>query len=46
MAVADYVTRTELAEMLDRLKEELKEDNRAQADRVIQAIQRGTSSNF
>ena len=34
MAVADYVTKDEL------------EDIRAEANRVIKAIQRGTSANF
>ena len=50
MAVAEYVTKEDLAERLKamekRLEELFKKYSREQADRVIEAMQRGTSSNF
>ena len=50
MAVADYVTREDLEKVLEametRIKEACAKHSREQADRVIEAIQRGTSSSF
>jgi hypothetical protein len=52
MAVAEYVTKDDLEEALKPLEVRLREDMatkeyvREQADRVIEAIQRGTSPNF
>ena len=50
MAVAEYVTREDLEKALkdmeDRLEDMFKKYSREQADRVIEAIQRGTSANF
>ena len=50
MAVADYVTREDLEKVLEametRIKEACAKHSREQADRVTEAIQRGTSSSF
>ena len=50
MAVADYITAEDLAKALKdmegRLEDMFKKYSREQADRVIEAIQRGTSPNF
>lgn len=50
MAVADYVTKEDLQsalkDMEDRLEAMFKTYSQEQADRVIEAIQRGTSANF
>ena len=50
MAVADYVTKEDLdkalTEMEERLESLFKKYSREQADRVIEAIQRGTSASY
>ena len=52
MAVADYITKEDLEKVMKDMERRLmdilatKADVRAEADRVIEAIQRGTSSNF
>ena len=57
MAVADYVTKDEpdalekrltktISDIEERLEAMLKKYSREQADRTIEAIQRGTSPNF
>ena len=38
--------RADMTGMETRIKAELKADNREQADRLLEAIQRGTSANF
>ena len=50
MAVTEYITKEDLEkalkDMADRLEAMFKQYSREQANRVIEAIQRGTNANF